>query len=187
MSPDSIVSCPELFPCCWNPCAAGLQGKYPTQETVAEIQGNLVLHISQYKHFQQFFILGKFRISGFLSWLQSLTLPHLTPRCFCCWLFFPGQPSWYPELWSLFLSGRAQARKCLDGLKFLLRWPQHFCREIVLSWSASSIGQLIALQRGKAFTHTQWPKTYARPIDTKCRCRIRIPVIKRQRICIPFF
>lgn len=150
VGPGSTVSCPELFPCCLIPAHFVSKGSTHPRRQLAEIQGNIKLHVSQYKHFQKFFILGKFRISGFLSWLKSLILPHLTPRCFCRWRLFPGQRSCHPELWSLFPSGMAKLKKCLDGLKFLLCWPQHFCRNMVHSWSANSTAQLIALQRGKA-------------------------------------
>ena len=113
----------------WSPREVSIPG-----DSWLKYRETRVLHISLYNNFQKVFILGKFFIFGFLSQLKSL--PHSTPRCFCHWCLFCGQLSRCSGLWSLFQPGSPQVKQWLDGLKFLLHWPWHFCRKIALYRSA---------------------------------------------------
>lgn len=65
------------FPMLFKSLQLVSKGSIHPRRQLAEIQGNMVLHILQYKHLLKFFILGKFKISGFFSWLKCLTLPYL--------------------------------------------------------------------------------------------------------------
>lgn len=171
------------FPCYPNPCTSDLQ-RY------VSIPGGSWL---KYREIQYCMSLSMNIFGSFSSencWLfilaqKSYYVSLLLPRCFYDQHSFSGaSPSWYPEPWNLFLSGRAEVKRYLDGLEFLLQWLQQFVGKLYF------IG-LVAIQvswwqctREKLSPVYSDPKPMPGPFIQDAG--IRIPVIKRH-ICIPFF
>lgn len=173
------------LPCYPNPCTPDLQGyvsipgdswlKHRETQYCMSLSMNIFWSCSSSEN-SWLFILAQ----------KSYYLSLLLPRCFYDQHLLSGaSPSWYPEPWNLFLSGRAEVKRYLDGLKFLLQWLQLLVGKLYF------LG-LVAIQvswwqctREKLSPLYSDPKPMAGPFIQDAR--IRIPAIKRQKICIPFF